>query len=281
MSWIIFVILYLIFAVIFNQCYKLSTKNMKNAGALTILLELLAGLICFIYVPLFKIKFPSDFSVYLFLGLAIVFYALNDRLGTKVRSGLEASTYNIIGQLSTVFMIFAGLFFFKEKFVISKIIGAFLIVISNILVFYKKGSFKIDKYIGLGIIANLCLAMALFIDVNNSSRFNLPFYVAITLIAPTILIFIFERIKISDIREEFKLINKKMMLITSFSWATMIVLQLSAYQTGKVTVVAPLCSLTVILNVIVGYVFLKEKNNLLKKIIAAILIIVSIILIKG
>lgn len=281
MSWIIYVALYLFFAVTFNQCYKIVTKKMKKAGALTIILELLAGLMAFVFIPFFEIKFPSDISVYLFLGLAIVFYTINDRLGTTVRSGLEASTYNIIGQLSTVFMIFAGLFFFKEEFVVSKIIGAFLIVFSNILVFYKRGTFKIDKYIGLGIIANLCLSIALFIDVNNSEMFNIPFYVGTTLIIPTILIFIFERIKIKDIKEELNSIDKKMVLITSFSWAIMLILQLRAYQVGDVTIIAPLLGLTVILNVVVGYLFLGEKDNLVKKLIAAILVIISIFLIKG
>lgn len=56
--------------------------------------------------------------------------------------------------------------------------------------------------------------------------------------------------------------------------------QLRVYQLGNVTVIAPLCALTVILNVIVGYLFLNEKDNLLRKIISEILIIISIILIK-
>lgn len=59
----------------------------------------------------------------------------------------------------------------------------------------------------------------------------------------------------------------------NFSW-------FRAYQLGNVTVIAPLCALTVILNVIVGYLFLNEKDNLLRKIISAIIIIISIILIK-
>ena len=60
----------------------------------------------------------------------------------------------------------------------------------------------------------------------------------------------------------------------------MIVVQLRAYQLGNVTVIASLCALTVMLNVIVGYLFLKERDNLLRKIISAILIIISIILIR-
>ena len=49
----------------------------------------------------------------------------------------------------------------------------------------------------------------------------------------------------------------------------MIVVQLRAYQLGETTSVAPLCALTVIGNVLIVYLFLKERNNLLKKLIAA------------
>lgn len=279
-NWVFYIILYLIFAVAFNQYYKITTKKMKKAGALTVLMEGMAGLFALLLFPLFEIKFPTDIKVYLFLGVAIIFYAIQDRLGTTVRSGIEASTYSIIKQLSTVFMIFAGLLFFKEPFILNKIIGAFLIVISNILVFYKKGSFKIDKYIGLGIIANLCFTIALFIDVNYSEQFNLAFYVALTLIIPALLILFLERIKLTDIANEFKTGNKKAILITSISWGVMLIVQLRAYQLGKVTMVAPLCSLTVIINVIVGYLFLKERDNLFKKILASILVIISVLLIK-
>lgn len=280
-NFIIFIILYLILDLLFNQSYKLATKEMKNAGALTILIETLAALFCLVFVPFFEIKFPTDLTIYLLLILAIIFYTINDRLGTTVRSGIEASTYNIIKQLSTVFMIIMGIFFFKEPIVIKKIIGIVFIIFSNIFVFYQKGTFKWNKYLILGIIANLCYAIALFIDVNNSEIFNLPFYVFTTLFTPSIFIFFIEKIKFKDIIQEFQNGNKKAIITTSLSWGTMIICMLRAYQLGKVTIVAPLTSLSVILNVIVGYLFLGEKDHLVKKIIASILIIISVILIKG
>lgn len=89
-----------------------------------------------------------------------------------------------------------------------------------------------------------------------------------------------ERIKPSEIKNELVNGDKRAIAITALSWGTMIVAQLRAYQLGNVTVIAPLCALTVILNVMVGYFFLKERDNLIRKIISAILIIISIILIK-
>jgi len=279
-SWIVAVILYLFFAVAFNQSYKIVTKNMKNSGALTVLLEGVAGLFCLLLIPLFELKFPTNPYVYLFLGLACVFYALNDRISTDVRKGLEASVFSIVKQVSTVFMIIAGLLFFKEKFVLTKIIGAFLIVASNVIVFYKKGTFKNNKYVWLGLLASLFNTIALIIDVNYSKQFNLPLYSSFTLLVPALLILIFERIKLKNIKDELKNGNKKFMIITGLSWALMMILKLRAYQLGQVIVIAPLCSLTAILNVVVGYCLLKEKDNMWRKIIAGILIIISVFLIK-
>ena len=280
MNWEIFVILYLIFVVISDQVYKIATKTLTKPGALTVLIEGIGALSILFLMPLFEIKFPTDIKVYIFLGLSIIFYAISDRLNTTVRRGIEASTFTIIKQLSTVFMIFAGLIFLKEPFILNKFIGAVLIIVSNIIIFYKKGEKKIDKYIILGILANICYTIALFFDVNNSNNFNLPFYIATSLGIPAILICIFEKIKLSDIKNEINNGNKKAIFIAAIANAFSIISQLRAYQLGNISIVAPLCALTVILNVIAGYIFQREKENIPKKIGAAILIIFGIILIK-
>lgn len=279
-NWKFYIISYLIISVVFNNSYKLITYKMKNDGAITILIQIISSIICLIMIPLFEIKFPTNYRVYIFLFLSIIFYTLNDRLGTTARKGLEASTYSILKQLSTVFMIFSGILFFKESFILNKFIGALIIVFSNILVFYKKGNFRFNKHLIFGILANVSLAIALFIDVNYSNEFNLAFYVMLTFFIPAILIFIFERIKIKSIILEYKNSNKMILFITSISWVLMMVTKLKSYQLGRVSIVAPLSSLTVILTIIISYFLLEEKDNLLKKIISAILIIIGVILIK-
>lgn len=279
-NWLLYVIAYLVFATVFTQFFKVATKKLKKAGALTILLQMTAGLISLLICPLFEFKFPTDINVYIMLAISIVFYAITDRVNTTVRSGIEASTFSMLKQLSTTFMIFAGLIFFKEEFVLTKFIGAMLIIFSNIIIFYKKGKFEFNKYLLLGVFGNISFTVALFLDVNISDNFNLPFYVALTLIIPALLIMIFERIKPSEIKDEFVNGNRKAILITAISWAIMIIVQLRAYQLGNVTIIAPLCALTVMTNVIFGYFFLDEKDNLIRKIISAIIIIISILLIK-
>ena len=62
-DWKFYIIVYLIVSVIFNQGYKVVTKSIKNDGAITILIQLIASFICVLMIPLFKIKFPSDYKI--------------------------------------------------------------------------------------------------------------------------------------------------------------------------------------------------------------------------
>lgn len=279
-NWVFYVILYIVLSTIFTQFYKISTKNLNNAGALTVVLEIIGVIAALLICPFFEIKFPSDIKIYAFLGLSIIFYAITDRVNTTVRSGIEASTFSMLKQLSTTFMILAGIILAKEDFILHKFIGAMLIIFSNVFIFYQKGKFKMNRYIWLGVLANIAYTIALFLDVNISDNFNLPFYVALTLGIPALLICLVERIKFSEIKNEFKNADKKVIFTTGITWSLSIIAVLRAYQLQNVSIVAPIGSLTVLSNVIVGYLFLNEKDNLLRKIIAGILIVISIVLIK-
>ena len=279
-NWVFFIILYLIASVIYNQCFKITTKTMKSDGAMTVLLNVLAAVFCLIMIPLFEWKITSDVFVYILLGIAIIFYTIKDRLTTTVMSGVDPSTFTILNQLNTAFMIILGFVFLKEPLVLCKIVGSILIIVSNVLIFYKKGSFKFDKYIVLGIIANLAYTIAMFIDVNNSDKLNLPLYVFVTLAIPAVLVFLAEKVKIGEIKEEFERAQKGPMFATIVSYALFILCSIRAYQLGEVTVVAPLISLSVIANVLIGYLFFEERDNLWKKILASVLILMGVLLIK-
>ncbi len=279
-NWIFLVVIHLVLATVYNQTYKALTFRMLHPGPLTVLIELMGGLTCLLVVPFFGMTWPEEPSVYFFLILACIFYALNDRLCTTVREGMDTSVFTIIKQFSTVFMIFAGIFFFKEEAVFTKLLGSFLIVFSNVLVFFDKGKLRFDKYIILGLLASLCAAIALFIDVNCSEHFNLAFYVGFSLVVPAIMIMGAERITFSSMKAELINCNILFLTATGVSCALMTIARLGAFQYGEVIVVSPLCSLVIMLNILFELVVLKEKTDLAKKIAAGLLVLFSIWLIQ-
>ncbi len=64
-NWLLYVCMYVVLATIFTQCYKITTKTLKKAGALTALLQLTAGLTALILCPLFGFKFPTNTNIYI------------------------------------------------------------------------------------------------------------------------------------------------------------------------------------------------------------------------
>ena len=279
--WWVQIIIYLLAVVSYTQFFKAATKKSKKDGALTVTLEVITSIIMLAFIPFFEIKWATDIKVYLFTALAVIFYCMKDRMTTTVRRHLDTSTVNILDQIVNVFMILWGIVFFKEEVIFKKIIGAILIILSNVMIFYKKGNFKLDRYVLLSILSNLALSIALALNVDNSEKFNVAIYQVVTLMVPAILIIIFEKIEWNDIKNEVKEGNKTAIFMTGISWAVMIISQLRAYQTGDITTVAPLSAVSVILNVIAGYFISKEKENIVKKIIAGVIIVFSIFLIKG
>lgn len=277
---VLVILLYIVLATGLNQFYKLTTRTMKNSAAQTIGLQLVAGLSCLVFMPLFEFRFPSNTWTYLLLSLSCVFYAINNFMIANVRKNLEASVVGIIQQSYTVLMTLAGFILFNEQVTLFKIMGVLMIVGGNVLVFWRQKKTKEIKYVWMGLLAYVCNVAAGLIDVGYSGEFNLPFYAAFLYIIPALFIFIGSRVRITNIIEEYKRANKRNYFITGFCWGVHYFVLLIAYSIGEVSVVAPLASLSVFFNVIVGYFWLKEKDRIAKKVIAAILATLGIIFIS-
>lgn len=275
-SWQFNLSLALILFVVFMQSYKLAVKEVEKDGVATIILQMIAGVSILFLLPFFSFALPNNIAAYLFTFLAIIFYALNDRIQTTVRKNLDVSVYSILDQVARVFLIIYGIIIFREPLIASKLIGGGLILAGNIFLFYRKGKLKINKYVALNITATFLLATATVIDIDISKQFNLPFYIMITLIIPATFIYIAEKHSPKEIIKEFNSKRKKYYLITGISWSILIFAIIRAFQSSEVIFIAPLLATSVLLNVLVASVIHKEKNDLAKKVIAAVIVILGV-----
>lgn len=275
-SWAFNVALYIVFIVIFYQFYRLAVKNVVRDGAATIILQLVAGISILLLFPLFELKFPSSLRTYGILLIACIFYAINDRLNTTVRKNLEVSTYSIISEFSNIFIIIFGITVFREPILPLKILGVGLILLANFFLVYKGGKVVINKYTMLALLAQFVISVAISIDIGISRAFNLPIYISITLIVPLLMIFFVGRHRVSDVADEWLRGNKGYFIITGVSWGLAILFMLRAFRYGQVTTVSPISATSVLVNVIVAGIFLHEKEDLVKKVLIATVIILGV-----
>ena len=279
-NWFFWSILYLISAVLFAQLFKNVNRSMKNPTALTILLELFTALFSLLFIVIFPFKISTDLYTYLILLIVITIYAITDRLNIEARYGLEPSTFSMMKQLSTVFIIIFGIVLLKEEIILNKIIGASLIISANALLAYNKGKFQVNKYFLMSIIANVLFAVAMMININIANNFNIAIYTFITVFFPSIFLIIFNRTKLKDLKAELKLYNKPKFLIVTCAWCLMLISSVKAYEFGNIVIVASVLALTSILNSIVELIFNHNQKEFIKKLIVSILIIIGIILVK-
>ena len=281
MKYMIWVICYLVFALIFSQGFKKVNRTMKNASALTVLLELFTGLFAIVMSIFFKYTFPSDIKVYITLFVVTIIYAVTDRLNIEARYGLSPSNFSMLKQLSTVFLVIFGLLFLREQLAFKKILGAIIIVVSNVMLAVNKdGKFEFNKYFIFCLISNFLFAVAMFINVNISSMFNIGIYTLITVFIPSIIIKLFSRLSFKALEEEFNLYNKPLFILVSFAWCMMLISSVKAYEYGSISVVAPLLTLTALTNTIYEFIVDKDKKRFYYKLVISILILIGVILIK-
>jgi len=253
---------------------------MKNASLLTVLLEIYTAIISLIFIILFPLKISTSLYTYLILFVVMIIYAVTDRLNIEARYGLQPSTFSMLKQLSTVFIIIFGIILLKEKIIIKKVIGASIIIFANILLAFNNGKLEINKYFLMSIISNILFAIAMIINVNIASEFNIAIYTFMTVFFPAIFIIVAGKVKIKDLKEEFNLYNKKEFLFVALMWCLMLISSVKAYEFGEVVVVASFLALTSILNSIIELIFNHDKKQFIKKLVISILIIIGIILVK-
>ena len=71
-NYIYWVVIYLVFSLIYAQTFKKANRNMKDASALTVLLELFTAFFAIFFIPFFKFKLPNNPHVYITIFIVTI-----------------------------------------------------------------------------------------------------------------------------------------------------------------------------------------------------------------
>ena len=81
---------------------------------------------------------------------------------------------------------------------------------------------------------------------------------------------------INEVPKVFKKGVRRYYLLAALTWSGSIIFQFRGMQTGPLSTVIPLLATQVLLNVVIAYIFLKERGHLGRKLIAAGFVIAGI-----
>lgn len=245
-----------------------------------IVFQFTLGIISLVFALLIGKFVLPDLKVYSFRFIISAFlWAATTVFSFKAIKTLTAGEFTILTTSGSVVTMVLGIFLLKEVFNLRIAIGALLVFISIWITNSNKITFNSRQGVLFALLSAFCSGIAVVNDAFILKNYDAFSYLAIMSLLPGILLSVLFPKKLIETKA---LLNIKSIKIVSvfclFSFIQAITYYL-AYQRGApVSQLSPLTKSSVVLTVIMGAIFLNERKDLLRKIIASIVVTLGVIL---
>ncbi len=282
MNWFTLTILSVFIASIASIFQRVLMKDEKsNPYSYAIIFHLLLGFLNLV----FGLLSNSTFSLFsgnlpLFL-LASALWAGCSIFLFKSLQFIEVSEKTIISSVKVLFTIAASVIFLHEVFDGKKVLGAVIVLISVLLVANLKNGFKLNKGVGYILISALFSGLAIVVDSTNVQHYDVIAYNTFQNFFTGFIILAFAPSALNQWRHFVQpSFIKKMLPLGIFS-ATQGILYLTALTyAGHTAQIGTIRQASTIVTVLLAVIFLRERSNLGRKLFAAILVTLGVILLK-
>lgn len=280
MSWQLLVIISVLTSSLMVIMQRVLLHNDKSDPvAFTVFSKLLGAAVLFVIALSTGFVWP-DFSQYWFcILLTFVLYSGGHLLYSYTLKRVEASVFSTLLATSTVWVMIMGYIVFDESIHPEQLLGALLILISVGMLAERSGKLKIDKGILMGLLIGVVFGVASAAWVYVGKHTDVESWNAISAAGPALFILLINPRSIKKMKPFLSGSLLSKMLVLALASGICNLTMLAAYQKGQVSSVAPLMQTSVLVTVVLGVVFLKERTRLWQKSLAAMVCFLGVVLI--
>lgn len=288
MTWIIAITISIITFSLANLLQRVLMKGEENDPlSYSAFTQLLSGFIILVACILLSLlTFPSlnvivENKLYLFIALSGIAWAVNAFAGFKALQNMEASKFIIIYAFRSVLLVIFATIFLSETLLPIQFLGMGFVILSIILVNAEstKELFKIDKGELYALLGTLAFAIGSTTDKYVIQWFEPMPYLIIGFFLPGLLL-LSSKLKMIKTFPQF-FVKKKFgrIFLFTFLYSIAAIGFFYAFKLAdNISLVAAVGQSSTILTVILGIIILKEKDNIPKKLFAAGLSFVGLML---
>lgn len=282
MSWLLFVFIniFSLGSVSVLQRSSLRTKN-SDPVAYGVLFQLTIAFLLYIF-SIFTIGFtlPDLAPIALPLFLMTVFFTIYNLLIFKAYKLTEASEIAVILATNSLWAIASSLLVLGEVINFKQILGATLIVLGVIVITLKKKRivFSIGHiytliaaiFFGLGFTTNVYIVK----DFESVSSF-----LVLAFLFPGLGLLFIRPKALKNIGFYFKGAPMLKITLASSIFAIAAITSMLAYKYGgKASIIAPMSQSSILVTVLLSYILLNERDNILKKLAGSTLVLIGLVL---
>lgn len=212
--------------------------------------------------------------------LISIFYGMGTLFLFNAYKYLEASEVTILTATRTIVTIVSAVVILGEVFSLQKGVGVVLILFSVVLVTWHTKKMKFNKGVFFALGMSICYGLGVTTDTFLLRSTNIFSYLTLGFFLPGVFLIILNPKKLLLVTTFLK--PKpffKLALMTSCYGVAALFFFQGIISGGGASGATPVLQTTVIMTVILGAVFLKERDHIIRKIVGALLVVCGVILI--
>jgi uncharacterized membrane protein len=281
MSWIFITIISVIAASVANLYQKMVMRDEKSdAIASAIAFQVVTTILYAIFALIKGFRFPELSLAPYFLG-TMALYAAGTICFFRAIKLIEASEMSIITGAGPIITITASMIFLKDVLTPTQLIGSVFILTAVILINFKKHKIIINRGTWLALLGTSLFGFAVIFDTIIIRAYDAISFIPIGTLGTTIIMMMWYPNKIPVAIQVLKKVNKNLLIYSTVYVAGAIAFYMAIGTGAMVGQVSSISRSSIILTVLLASVLLKERKDIGKKIIGAILTTIGVILVSS
>lgn len=260
--------------------HKANTDRTKPT-TYALLWYLLSAIFCIPIVLFEGFKIPDTVFPWLGLGLSAGIWALSGWMGFTAYKLLEVTIRTPIARTRLIFSLVLSVLVLGEQFTYSKLLACILIITAATLPlsFRKDGTTHKNSAYGVLLTLGAAFLMALgyLVDRTFVDAFGKSFFIFLQYMILFFVFLIFNRKPIRELYSDFRS-NRFLITASALMNTVYYYLMLYSYAFFEMSIVIPVVETGTLITIVGGIIFLRERDAVVRKIIASVLIVVATLL---
>lgn len=277
MNWFGFALLSGLLFALSKVVARFFLRQQGDALAFTAVHDFIAGavLLPFIFI---NSHFPSHSITWLYFFGGMIAFFVTDYFLFKALKTIDVSWYQILTQIRHILILLTGVVFLSEIFTANKLIAIALIIGGVIIALYQKKRFSWSSGATAALISTVAAVIGFTFSKFVLMDFSAAAYASIDFLAVGMFSFVLTGFKFRRIVEEIK-INKFGLILAGALFGVFELFLFMALKYGEASKVIPVSQSSLIFTVLLGIVFLKEREKIGQRLLGMLIVAAGIVLI--
>lgn len=281
MSWIVLTLISAFCFSIATIIQRLVMKEKENdPAAFGFVFQFSVATLIFIYSLFVGFTLPSYAPIlnFIFMGFA---YACANIFLFKALKIAEVSEVSVVNSTSILWTVGSAALFLGERIELLQAAGILSIVSGVIALSIQKKKFIINRGHTYALISAFFFGVAFTNDVFLLKYFNPVSYSVLNFLFPAVMILLLQPKAAASVKNYIQIDKLKRIYILAIFYAVAFLSIFYAYTLGgEASQIIPMSRLSTALTVVIGVVFLKERDRLTQKIAGAALVLAGFFLLR-